>query len=290
MRAIAALKQPADSLTADPEVAKTAAMLPAGSPWVGYFSPSGAVAFAKWVVNAMSEEGGYKPNIPDFPASPPIGIAAKGLPGQLQIEAVVSPAVLEAIGKYVGLVQSTNTRKCRSFGVRRGLPPLSVESGCKPYFVILSRSEMRQSIPTRSASEGMSYGPRLRSGLVLFLTAQSLYSEGLSEGSPSLKESFVSRGFWRNFGCRLSATALLGRFSIVSSFCCKIADFGLTSLTVFLFEVVEPFFSSRLHPYTSLRESLRRHGGRSGPLEPDTDYSAATVSHCMAVSFRATLG
>jgi hypothetical protein len=62
------------------------------------------------------------------------------------------------------------------------------------------------------------------------------------------------------------------------------------SLTVFLFEVVEPFFSSRLHPYTSLRESLRRHGGGSGPQEPDTDYSAATVSHCMAVSFRATLG
>ena len=27
--------------------------------------------------------------------------------------------------------------------------------------------------------------------------------------------------------------------------------------TVFLFEVVEPFFSSRLHPYTSLRESIR---------------------------------
>ena len=59
------------------------------------------------------------------------------------------------------------------------------------------------------------------------------------------------------------------------------------SLTVFLFEVVEPFFSLRLHPYTSLRESLRRHGGWSGPQEPDTEYSAATVSHCMAVSFRA---
>jgi len=29
------------------------------------------------------------------------------------------------------------------------------------------------------------------------------------------------------------------------------------SLTVFFFEVVEPFFSARLHPYTSLRESIR---------------------------------
>ena len=31
-------------------------------------------------------------------------------------------------------------------------------------------------------------------------------------------------------------------------------------------------------------------GGRSGPQEPDTEYSAATVSLCMAVSFRVTLG
>jgi len=106
MRAIAALKRPADSLAADPDIAKTAAMLPAGAQWVGYFNPSGAVAFAKSIVDAMFDEGGFKPSIPDFPASPPIGIAGKATPGELQIETVVPTAVLDAIGKYGGLVRS----------------------------------------------------------------------------------------------------------------------------------------------------------------------------------------
>jgi hypothetical protein len=83
-------------------------------------------------------------------------------------------------------------------------------------------------------------------------------------GWPSLKESFVSRAFWRNFRRRFSATALLGRFSVAFSRCFGIAVLGLMSLTVFLFEVVEPFFSARLHPYTSLRESIRPYGGRPG--------------------------
>ena len=48
-------------------------------------------------------------------------------------------------------------------------------------------------------------------------------------------------------------------------------------------------FRLRLHPNTSLREAVRHDGGRSGLLEPDTEYSAATVSPCMAVLFRLTL-
>ena len=59
-------------------------------------------------------------------------------------------------------------------------------------------------------------------------------------------------------------------------------------VTVFVFEVVEPFFSLRLHPNTSLRESACLYGSRAGRFGPDTEYSAATVSHCMAVSIRLT--
>ncbi len=107
MRAIAAMKKPSDSLASDAEIAKTAALLPAGAQWVGYFNPSGAVAFAKSFIDAMIGETGFnKPNIPDFPASLPIGIAAKATPGQLQVETVVPSSVLDAVGKYVGLVQS----------------------------------------------------------------------------------------------------------------------------------------------------------------------------------------
>ena len=57
MRAIAALKQPAEGLAADADVVKTAAMLPAGAQWVGYVSPSGAVAFVKWIIDTMTPEG-----------------------------------------------------------------------------------------------------------------------------------------------------------------------------------------------------------------------------------------
>jgi hypothetical protein len=106
MQAIAAAKHPKDSLASDPGIAKAAALLPAGAQWTGYFSPSGAVAFAKWCIDTLAGEGEQRPNIPDFPASPPIAVAAKALPGELQIEAIVPSAVLEAIGKYVGIVQS----------------------------------------------------------------------------------------------------------------------------------------------------------------------------------------
>jgi hypothetical protein len=105
MRAIASLKKPADSLASDPEIAKTAALLPAGAQWVGYVSPIGAVAFAKSIVAAMNEEG-FKPGIPDFPASQPIGVAVQATAGQLQIETVVPSSVLDAIGKFVGLMEA----------------------------------------------------------------------------------------------------------------------------------------------------------------------------------------
>jgi hypothetical protein len=67
---------------------------------------------------------------------------------------------------------------------------------------------------------------------------------------------------------------------------------GSRVVAVFLFEVVEPFFSLRLHPNTSLRESdcLKSAVVRAYVARHDTEYSAATVSHCYAVSIRFTLG
>ena len=106
LRTIAALKQPANGLATDPELLKTAKLLPTDAPWVGYVSPSGSVAFFKRMMDTMMPEGMPRPNIPDFPASPPIGVAVKALPGELQAEIVVPSAMLDAIGKYVGMVQN----------------------------------------------------------------------------------------------------------------------------------------------------------------------------------------
>ena len=75
---------------------------------------------------------------------------------------------------------------------------------------------------------------------------------------PSLKESFVSRATWRNCARNASGKALicLANTAFELLFRNRIVE---SVFTVFLFEVVEPFFSARLHPYTSLRESFRRN-------------------------------
>jgi hypothetical protein len=76
--------------------------------------------------------------------------------------------------------------------------------------------------------------------------------------SPSLKESFVSRATWRILARTSKSKALGGFVNAVLELLLRnrIVD---SVFTVFLFEVVEPFFSLRLHPYTSLRESFRRN-------------------------------
>jgi hypothetical protein len=50
------------------------------------------------------------------------------------------------------------------------------------------------------------------------------------------------------------------------------------------------FFSGGLHPYPSLRDSVRLKSGRSSSQLLDTDYSVATTSPRRAVSIKETLG
>jgi hypothetical protein len=76
--------------------------------------------------------------------------------------------------------------------------------------------------------------------------------------SPSLKEFCVSRATWRIFVRNVSGKAVEGLVN--AAFELLLRNRIVESVfTVFLFEVVEPFFSFRLHPYTSLRESFRRN-------------------------------
>ena len=67
-------------------------------------------------------------------------------------------------------------------------------------------------------------------------------------GGTSLKESLVSRAFWRDFFAYAQRKSPFRAFFTVSSFCSWIADFVPMSITVFLFEVVEPFFSLAAAP------------------------------------------
>lgn len=95
-----ALKSPQGGLSADPSVAKTAALLLPKAQWVGYWSPKGTIAF----VNQMVRSFGPAPNaekIPDFPDSPPIGIAVKAADGEVWGQLVVPAATARGIADYV---------------------------------------------------------------------------------------------------------------------------------------------------------------------------------------------
>lgn len=88
-------------LSADAGLAQTARMLPQGAPWVGYLSPKGTVDFVKQLVALAPIGSKAAPAIPDFPATPPVGVAIQVAPEGLHAFAVVPGVTARAIGRYV---------------------------------------------------------------------------------------------------------------------------------------------------------------------------------------------
>ena len=93
-------------LAGNSNVAKTAAMLPAGAQWVGYFSPKGTIDFIKRVIPAVTPEGETAPEIPDFPETPPIGVATKTVRDGVRSHTVVPAAVLKGIAGFIGEIRA----------------------------------------------------------------------------------------------------------------------------------------------------------------------------------------
>ncbi len=86
-------------LSSDPSVAQVAAMLPEGSQFVAYVSLGG---MAKVVQQFAAAIPGARPAaIPDFPDSPPVGMAAKVSPSGVEGQLVVTAETLRAIGDVV---------------------------------------------------------------------------------------------------------------------------------------------------------------------------------------------
>lgn len=94
VQAIRAAGDPEAALANNPGIRRTAKMLPAGAQWVGYWSPRGTLQFAKAAVAAITPEA--EADIPEFPATPPIGFAMKLTPQIAQADVVVPAAVLKA--------------------------------------------------------------------------------------------------------------------------------------------------------------------------------------------------
>jgi hypothetical protein len=106
-----AVKGTMPGLDANPELAKTAAMLPSGAQWVGYISPKGTIDFIKRVIPVLTPEGKTAPKLPEFPQTPPIGFAVRTAPDGLRSQTVVPAAVLKAIGGFVAEIKKTKAEK-----------------------------------------------------------------------------------------------------------------------------------------------------------------------------------
>jgi len=88
-------------LETDADIATTTALLPSGAQWVAFVSPQGLVQWASVFVDAMF---GGEIKLPPFPATEPIGLAAKVTETGLDAELVLPDSVVAGIGQYIGVV------------------------------------------------------------------------------------------------------------------------------------------------------------------------------------------
>ncbi|MBN2024168.1 MAG: hypothetical protein JW809_15400 [Pirellulales bacterium] len=99
-KAAAAVTDPESGLASDEEVAKTAAKLPAGAQWRGYWSPEGTVSFVGAIMSAvLPPEMNVK--IPPIGPMPPVGFAATASADAMEKELYVPVEVIRKVAAYV---------------------------------------------------------------------------------------------------------------------------------------------------------------------------------------------
>jgi hypothetical protein len=94
------LRQPNKSLSADPLVAQTRAMLPPDALALGYWSPGGTAALVNRVLKIFAGLPGVPKAVPEFPATPPVGFAVRTAPAELQADVVVPAEIVQAVMAY----------------------------------------------------------------------------------------------------------------------------------------------------------------------------------------------
>lgn len=95
-------------LSAQKQLAGTARLLPDQAPLVVYISPSGYMAYTMRLLKPMFERMGVPFQVPEFPACPPIGMAAEFRDGEVLGRVVVPAEALRAIGQFGQAIQNAN--------------------------------------------------------------------------------------------------------------------------------------------------------------------------------------
>ena len=101
LRCIQHVRSGAKGLESDAEVMKTAALLPNGTQWIAFVSPQGLM---QWIGEFIQALVGSQIHLPPFPATEPIGLAARVSESGLDAELVLPEGVVAGIGKYIGVV------------------------------------------------------------------------------------------------------------------------------------------------------------------------------------------
>ena len=94
-------------LSQDPNIQHTSQLLPPGAHAVGYWSPSGTMAFVNSMIQlfAGTDQG---IQLPAFPPTPPVGWSLRATKSAVKIDTVLPAEALEAVGGFVGQVQQLN--------------------------------------------------------------------------------------------------------------------------------------------------------------------------------------
>jgi hypothetical protein len=99
---VVALKRNEAGVANEADMLKTVSLLPPNAPMVAFLCPQGIVSLIKrGVATLLPPDMQEKVTIPDFPATPPLGIAVTSAHNELQTTLAVPVEVLKSIGQYV---------------------------------------------------------------------------------------------------------------------------------------------------------------------------------------------
>ncbi len=104
-RGLRAARRPEAGFAAKADVAKTAALLPDDAQAVAYLSPKGMMSLVNHIEAKFAMPGASATYLPAFPATPPIGIAFKIVPHQIQTTVIVPPEFFPALFIYRAAVR-----------------------------------------------------------------------------------------------------------------------------------------------------------------------------------------